>query len=262
VKSIQDSVLESNIHESRHVFANLHPALTYLLCILDDVAFALVLHLSFTCDRPCPSIQTSKKSEKMPRATKLESDFKKTAGKDVMPVNSSTAQPSPAISDMRGEHLGYSAGGAESADGLMGDKGMDNQKSRSFTLIKSDSCTSSTVESRHGLVQDSVCRTTSRHRIKNQDERLGDPESRTRAWLSTPRGYEIGMRREQSHEAHQSLYKLLQGVGLDSETGKGNIGISVDTPRQKWSSAVDDKRLFTLSGVGAWADTDATKIHC
>jgi hypothetical protein len=139
VKSIQDSVLESNIHESRHVFANLHPALTYLLCILDDVAFALVLHLSFTCDRPCPSIQTSKKSEKMRRATKLESDFKKTAGKDVMPVNSSTAQPSPAISDMRGEHLGYSAGGAESADGLMGDKGMDNQKSRSFTLIKSDS---------------------------------------------------------------------------------------------------------------------------
>ena len=142
----------------------------------------------------------------MPRATNLERDFKKTAGKHAMPVNSSTAQPSPAISDVRGEHLGFSAGGA---DGLMGDKGIDNQKSRSFTLTKSNSCTSSTVESRHGLAQDSVYRTTSRHRIMNQDERLGDPESGTRAWLSTPQGYEIGMRREQSHEAHQSLYKLL-----------------------------------------------------
>jgi hypothetical protein len=102
--------------------------------------------------------------------------------------------------------------------------------------------------------------TTHLHGTIGHNEKLGDRQSRTGAWLSTPQSYEVGIEHERRDDERQRLYQLAQDVGLSSDRGKGNNNyFPCDTAHLARVSAAEERRCFELNGVGAWTDISVTK---
>jgi hypothetical protein len=207
--------------------------------------------------RPGPAYQ-SEILEKMSHVGKSKTDLKKVDEKQVILGHSGRRQPSHASSGSYGADSGSSANGSIAP---MNDVAKQNQRHASITTTDFDFRMSTVPSCQDNSSRESMSQMMKQHGITGHDERLANLQSRTRAWLSTPQAYEIGMRREQRDEEQRKLYKLMQGIGLDNDGGKGSSGFPFNAAHQARPAIAEDTRRFELSGVGAWSDTNVIERY-
>lgn len=192
----------------------------------------------------------------MPHANNPKNDPKRSDGKHVITSSSGRRQPSHAPSGSHGAHSALSAGGSIT---YTNDTAEEKRKYSPVISSEPSSRTAPVVPYQYGSARNDMFQTTHLHGMISHNEKLGDRQSKTGAWLSTPQGYEVGIGQERRDDERQRLYQLVQDVGLSNDRGKGNNNFPCNAAHLARVSAAEERRCFELNGVGAWTDISVTK---
>jgi hypothetical protein len=149
---------------------------------------------------------------------------------------------------------GFSSDGA---NGRMNNAEEDRQYPSSVRSTDLATYMSSAPSYEHGSDRRGIYHTTNPRGTLSRDERLDYRQSDTRAWLSTPQAYEVGVGRKQRDGDIHKLCTVKQEVGLDTQTGKNDRGLQRKAALKPRPTAAEEKRRLELAGVGAWADANA-----
>jgi hypothetical protein len=109
----------------------------------------------------------------------------------------------------------------------------------------------------HGSDRHSIYHTTNPCGTLSRDQRLDCRQSSTRAWLSTPQAYEVGVGRKQRDGDIHRLYMMKQEVGLNTQAGKDDRDLQRKAALKPRPTAAEERRRLELAGVGAWTDANA-----